>query len=419
MDIKQTAEKIIAWMTHEYVMIAGSISMVVLGVVVLAVDITSIAAQLRWAAETLLLFVAVLLFVVVFRLEKQRKLLITQSSPVEEDAYISGKSLIQSMNSAANHELDMIAEEVSRVHSLVSDATGVLASSFHHISDLSRSQSAMVSEVIARNSSDEGDESVNVKQFAMETSSIMEHFIDILVSVSKQSVEAVHHIDDMVEHLDGIFKLVDDVKGLADQTNLLALNASIEAARAGEAGRGFAVVADEVRTLSIRSSNFNDQIRLKVSSTKNSVEKVKATVGEMASRDINVTISAKEKVGVLLEQVNELNEFFELKINDISRIGDEISEAVGNAVRSLQFEDIATQSLATAQKHVGHVTEMCTLACDYEPGFAAYDEETKPAYALYITELQEQIEQLKAGWMESSHKSVEQKSMSAGDVDLF
>lgn len=393
--------------------------MLVLGAAVLVMDIFSVATGLRWVAEFLLLFFAVLIFVVILRQKKLSKQTITQPASVEDDAYISGKSLIQTLNSTANHEMSMIAEEVSRVHGLLTDATGVLSASFHHISDLSGMQSAMVTEVIARNANEEGVESVNVKQFAMETSALMEHFIEILVSVSKQSVEAVHHIDDMVEHLDGIFKLVDDVKGLADQTNLLALNASIEAARAGEAGRGFAVVADEVRTLSIRSSNFNDQIRLKVGSTKTSVEKVKETVGEMASRDINVTISAKEKVGVLLDQVNELNEFFEIKIHDISKIGDEITEAVGDAVRSLQFEDIATQSLAAAQKHVGHVTEMCSLACAYEPSVVEHDGGMSPVYASYISELKEQVEKLKEKWMESSHKSVEQKSMNAGDVDLF
>ena len=38
------------------------------------------------------------------------------------------------------------------------------------------------------------------------------HIHDILVDVSRQSVETVHQIDDMVDHLDGIFTLLEDVK---------------------------------------------------------------------------------------------------------------------------------------------------------------------------------------------------------------
>jgi methyl-accepting chemotaxis protein len=106
-----------------------------------------------------------------------------------------------------------------------------------------------------------------------------------MVDVSRNSLETVHHIDDMVEKLDGIFGLIENVEGLASQTNLLALNASIEAARAGDAGRGFAVVADEVRTLSINSAELNNQIREEISYAKETIEVLRSTVGGMASTD--------------------------------------------------------------------------------------------------------------------------------------
>ena len=71
-----------------------------------------------------------------------------------------------------------------------------------------------------------------------------------------------------------IGKLVDGITRIASQTDLLALNAAIEAARAGQHGLGFRVVAGEVRKLAEQSSRSAEEVRTKVRTTQEQINRV-------------------------------------------------------------------------------------------------------------------------------------------------
>ena len=71
-----------------------------------------------------------------------------------------------------------------------------------------------------------------------------------------------------------IGKLVDGITRIASQTDLLALNAAIEAARAGQHGLGFRVVAGEVRKLAEQSARSAEEVRTKVRTTQEQINRV-------------------------------------------------------------------------------------------------------------------------------------------------
>ena len=337
------------------------------------------------------------------------------------DAAVSAShGLMQEMGQALTGEIDGTREEVQRVQKLLGEAIATLTASFREMTQLAREQGNIVTEIVERTTASADGGSANAQAFAHEAGSLMAHFVEILVSISKQSVETVHHIDDMVEHMDGIFKLLNDVKDIAEQTNLLALNASIEAARAGEAGRGFAVVADEVRKLSHRSASFNDQIRQRVDTAKDAIAKVRKTVGEIASRDMTVTISAKERVDQLLEQVGELNAYYARKIGDVSAVSERIGRAVAAAVRSMQFEDIVVQSLGAADRHLDRLQALHPE--QPAPARGGHEELDAAALDRYVDQVARHrvhIQALRDDWARQSHKPVGQQSMQSGDVELF
>ena len=320
-------------------------------------------------------------------------------------------------------EVEGLRHEISRVRSLVQGAIRQLTVSFDAMNKHARQQDAVVSRILDQT---DGEDSrrASVRQFAEMAGKITGDLVDTLSEVGTQSLASIQQIDAMVSHLDAIFELLGDVRSIADQTNLLALNAAIEAARAGEAGRGFAVVAEEVRNLSERSNNFNELIRKRVASSKDAIAKVRETVGGMAQRHQQRSQSARTEVDLMLERIKDVNRSLGEGMKEVSASGERIGVAVSEAVRSLQFEDIATQALAAADAHVTRLvsinSEVGSLALvkgsdqvHAPAGSSAALRVPAPANGAINQAL------TVSDWRQPQHKPVAQVSMDSGAVELF
>ncbi len=248
-------------------------------------------------------------------------------------------------------------ENISRaIHTLdkaIRDSTHQLSSSFSGLGNKSNQTNSLIHEVmqvVTGTSSTvqavDQDEQVTVEKFAGQVSNILSEYVSLLINVSEKSIQAVHHIGDMVNELDHMFSQLADIRTIAEQTNLLALNAAIEAARAGESGRGFAVVADEVRKLSKNTNTLSDQIRHRAEKAKSTVTEVRDIVGAIASMDLNEAINAKGHVDNMLHGLEAMNATISNTMDRLTTLNGAINQDVNTAVRALQFEDIATQIIA-------------------------------------------------------------------------
>ncbi|NYZ64330.1 methyl-accepting chemotaxis protein [Luteimonas deserti] len=316
-------------------------------------------------------------------------------------------------------EIEGSRVEVERARELIRQAVSGLGSSFDAMNRKSRQQAQAMSRLLDRAGDQDGMGGADVARFAQHASQRMEQLVEALEQVSGQSGVTVTHIDEMAGHLDGIFALLEDVKSIADQTNLLALNAAIEAARAGEAGRGFAVVADEVRNLSERSTAFNEQIRKLAHSSKESIAKVRDTVSGMASRDLDRSREARAEAAGMLEQVATINRSLGDGMREISECGRSIDASVTEAVRALQFEDIATQALGGVHTHLERLNAINREAIELQDllrrNGGVFDEELTKA----LQRIGQRLRELRTTWERPPHKPVTQDSMGAGTVELF
>jgi methyl-accepting chemotaxis protein len=280
------------------------------------------------------------------------------------------RRVLDEIRGGLSAEAGGVRHEAERVQGLLREAIRELTRAFGRMNEQAQRQSQAVSQVLSQAGRGNGG-GLDVRQFAHRAGALMENLVGVMTEASRQSAASVQRIDSMVKHLDAIFELLGDVKTIADQTNLLALNAAIEAARAGEAGRGFAVVAEEVRNLSERSTSFNEQIRKLVFSSKDAVAQVRETVGQLASRDSGTTDRARQEVSTLLHEMENLNSLLNDGMREVSSAGDQIRDAVGQAVRCLQFEDIATQALGSAVRHAARIDAVGVEAGRLQAGMPA------------------------------------------------
>jgi methyl-accepting chemotaxis protein len=327
------------------------------------------------------------------------------------------QSLVQDLEQGLADIGGTLGGELQQIKDLVRDAVQTLETSFHGLNEESDRQLSIVSSLIT-NISDQVEQrgGISFQTFAKETDEVLQFFVQHVVAISKDSMHMVEQIDDMVGQMDQADALLADVKTIADQTNLLALNAAIEAARAGPAGRGFAVVADEVRKLSQRSNRFNDQIRQVLGSSRGDIELARTTVARLASKDMSFAIQSKSRVDSMMQQLGEINAKLGQDLTEVSAVSGRIRENVGNAVRSLQFEDIVRQLAGYSQHHLERIQGILRGLRDGVPlviqGGADLGLCTREVGRLRSV-LAEQVRQEKA------HKPVHQASMQEGDIELF
>jgi len=314
-----------------------------------------------------------------------------------------------------HQEIDIIENEIKRTKNLVEEAVGGISDSFKYLQGLSGEQQEMIKNLIKNSTSFSVDDSTesSLEDFVTQSNQTLDDFVSVIINTSKQSLETMSYTDEMVAQFDSIFKLLSQVEGLASQTNLLALNAAIEAARAGEAGRGFAVVANEVRSLSVGSTDLNEDIRKEISKAQAIIAKLRNSVEQMASADMTSTLEAKDKMSVMMVHVEKVNKHTFDSVDELAVIAPKIKDAVATGVRSLQFEDLTRQSLHSLQMNVQSIHAISDVLSGFE---ANQQSSTHQQLTLLKDKCQKIYQQTK---LTESERSVKQISMDEGEVELF
>src|SRR6185312_2730024 len=276
------------------------------------------------------------------------------------------REALEDVRSALVDELGHATRELHQGLDLLRDAVSELGGGFDGLSNKTALQQSLLKQII-----DVQDGGVSIQDFASRTGDLLEHFVGMIVQMSRESLRIVYRIDGMAKEMDAVFGLLKNVNTIAEETNLLALNAAIEAARAGESGRGFAVVAGEIRNLASNSNQFNEQIGSHVERARAAMEQLRGLVGTMASQDLNVALSAKGGIDAMMAHVTESDARTSAVADQVVEINRGLGSDVSTTIRSLQFEDILSQLITQTRARLVELQEItadCTrdieeLAC--------------------------------------------------------
>ena len=289
-----------------------------------------------WLAPSLTIAIGVLWF------NEYRQLASVTAMPEAAPAVDSTpvREALEDVRGALVDELGHASRELHQALDLLRDAVSELGGGFDGLSHKTGLQQSLLKQII-----DVQNGGVSVQDFAARTSDLLEHFVGLIVQLSRESLRIVYRIDGMSKEMDAVFALLKNVNTIAEETNLLALNAAIEAARAGEAGRGFAVVAGEIRNLASNSNQFNEQIGSHVERARTAMDQVRGLIGALASQDLNVALSAKGGIDAMMAHVTESDARTNAVADQVVEINRGLSNDVSTTIRSLQFEDILSQLL--------------------------------------------------------------------------
>ncbi|MBI3776023.1 MAG: hypothetical protein HY273_10800 [Gammaproteobacteria bacterium] len=361
-----------------------------------------------------------------YRLEPSRQRVAELEAILSEIVMLERITVTQRKTIAATvqEQVVMVRNDVKQVRNLVHTAIDDLSGSFSGLNAQSLAQKEFVVSLINNLSSPgetgAGDEQgMSIIQFAGETERILQFFVDTVTSTSKESMRLVYQLDDMWTQANSVVKLLTGVKSIADQTNLIALNAAIEAARAGEAGRGFAVVANEVRTLSRHSNELSAQIDKVVNENMDGIRVARDIINEMASQDMKVMLGSRKKVGEMMAEITRIHRLMSTNLDEIGSISNDVTARVNTAIVALQFEDIVRQLCEHVEARTAAVCSALEVDGSSREKIALRRAEGISANPAAGSEVHELVARINELFKPLQHKSVGQKDMAAGAVDLF
>jgi len=278
---------------------------------------------------------------------------------------------VNSGTTLTDTELDALRAQVEQARGILADAVAKLSGSFSTMDTETKVQKDMMQSLLASLSGDDetaeqqeqrkesGQTKINIRQFTIETGAFLTQFTDLLASVSQQSIRTVYRIDDMVDQLDAVFSLINSINGIADETFILAVNASIEAARTKDvntqSGHSFSVIAANIRELSKKTRRFNDQIGTQIGKARTTVNEVREIIAAMASRDLNVALSGKERIELMMKELEGFQHFMTENVDRASVATTRIAESTSQAITAMQFEDILNQLLVSIRQRAERI----------------------------------------------------------------
>jgi len=231
----------------------------------------------------------------------------------------------------------LLGENMSELFAVIQNASGVLNTNTHKLSDSSEqlNSSTNEQEKSIKNTlnalnvmKDSSAQSIKDIRSSVSMAERLSESSNKGLSLASKTADATVSINEKVDAISEAIEVIDDI---AFQTNILSLNAAVEAATAGEVGKGFAVVAQEVRNLAAKSADAANEIKELVE-----IAKEKSLEGKTISDEMiegyhslqNDIVKTKD----MIEGVEKRGKILEDSMNKIDGAVEEMNKVITNNI---------------------------------------------------------------------------------------
>lgn len=232
-----------------------------------------------------------------------------------------------------------ISSDIEGAARYTGDEVASLIAAFRELARLNAEQEKRLADAIsiARNPK-LGERETGLAEFGQLIADTLNRVIALSIHYSREAVDMVYRLGDVVERLDEVERLAREVGRINRQTRMVAFNATIEAERAGAQGKGFQVVAHEIRNLSQAIDGLSDSIRDETTHVVRGVRDTHAKLVTVAGTDMSPNIAARQQVDQMMQALIAQNEAFTAHLAEAATAGERGRE-LARIVTTLQFQD--------------------------------------------------------------------------------
>ncbi len=348
----------------------------------------------------------------------------TEVTPIAQVENNDGKQrFLKVLATEIDSQVDIVDSDLKQLQSILCDATGALSTTVLNVDSGTGNQrqalEALINELMEATSIEKKaslNEESSIRRYTVTANETVSDLLEQLKKVHTASITLSKNFHGITDDFNEIMSYLGNINDINSQTNLLALNAAIEAARAGDAGRGFSVVADEVRALSIRTEEFNQQIKQKIESTESKITHSMSSLESATNIDTQKSEEAKGKMDTLWGELSGVHSLVINQSEHIEALSQRINTLVMEGMLSLQFEDIARQLIEHINERIVTINKLVDHSLNgyIEFGETQDEQARKDSY----TALESRFASAK-NELDNIAKAVHQTNMDQGDVDLF
>ena len=250
----------------------------------------------------------------------------------------------------------VVADDVGRARSLVSDAVGQLFTSFEslrgHLATERQSYEAAVDAITGMG----GDQGL-----AGAMREILRRFVADIDHIGKSSTRILDEVLALRRTAAEVAGRGLSIEKIARATRLISFNATIEGARVGAEGAVFRVVADEIKRLAEETGGLSKAIREAIEGQDRSLDATSEAAAALASYDLATAVAGHQELGATVEHLEQVSASSKQAL-------ERIQTDVDAAIRALQFEDMTTQLLDSVRRKLDALRAVCAQVADGEGG---------------------------------------------------